>query len=34
VFQPTYLALTWNSASPPTAGVLHVDLIGYRIVNL
>lgn len=34
VFQPTYLALTWNSATPPTAGVLHVDLIGYRIVNL
>jgi hypothetical protein len=33
-FVPTYLALTWNSATPPTEGVLHVDLIGYRIVNL
>jgi len=34
VFQPTYLSLTWNSATPPTQGTLHVDLIGYRIVNL
>jgi hypothetical protein len=34
VFQPTYLALTWDSAIPPTQGTLHVDLIGYRIVNL
>lgn len=34
VFQPTYLALTWDSAVPPTQGILHVDLIGYRIVNL
>jgi hypothetical protein len=34
VFQPTYLALTWNSATPPTEGTLHVDLVGYRIVNL
>lgn len=34
VFQPTYLALTWNSQVPPTEGTLHVDLIGYRIVNL
>jgi hypothetical protein len=33
-FIPTYLALTWNSATPPTEGVLHVDLIGYRIVNM
>lgn len=34
IFQPTYLSLTWNSAVPPTAGILHVDLIGYRIANL
>ncbi len=34
VFQPTYTAITWNSAIPPTAGILHVDLPGYRIVNL
>ncbi len=34
VFQPTYLALTWDGDTPPTAGILHVDLIGYRIVNL
>jgi len=34
VFQPTYLALTWNGTTPPTQGTLHVDLIGYRIVNL
>jgi hypothetical protein len=33
-FIPTYLALTWNSAIPPTQGTLHVDLIGYRIVNM
>lgn len=34
VFQPTYLSLTWNSTTPPTAGILHVDLVGYRITNL
>ena len=34
VFQPTYLALTWNGTTPPTQGTLHVDLIGYLIVNL
>lgn len=34
VFQPTYLAITWNSAVPPTQGILHCTLIGYRIVNL
>lgn len=34
LFQPTYLALTWNGTVPPTEGTLHVDLIGYRIVNL
>ena len=33
-FTPTYMAMTWNSGTPPTAGILHVDLIGYRIVNL
>jgi hypothetical protein len=34
VFQPTYLSVLFNSATPPTQGTLHVDLIGYRIVNL
>jgi len=35
VFQPTYLAITFNATpTPPTQGTLHVDLIGYRIVNL
>ncbi len=34
IFQPTYLSLTWNAQVPPTAGILHVDLIGYRITNL
>jgi len=34
VFQPTYLALTWDSQVPPTQGILHVDLIGYRCVNM
>lgn len=33
-FTPTYNALTWDSATPPTQGTLHVDLIGYRIVNM
>lgn len=33
-FYPTYNSLTWNSDTPPTQGTLHVDLIGYRIVNL
>lgn len=33
-FYPTYNRLTWNSQVPPTQGTLHVDLIGYRIVNL
>lgn len=33
-FYPTYNALTWDSATPPTQGTLHVDLIGYRVVNL
>jgi hypothetical protein len=33
-FTPTYLALTWNSATPPTQGTLHVDIPGFRIVNL
>lgn len=36
---PTYLRFLWNGgggegAVPPTGGTLHVDLIGYRIVNL
>ena len=34
LFKPTYLSLTWNSGTPPTEGTLHVDLIGYRIVNM
>lgn len=35
LFVPTYTALTFN-ATPvaPTQGTLHVDLIGYRIVNM
>lgn len=33
-FQPTYLALTWDSSPAPTQGILHVDFPGYRIVNL
>lgn len=33
-FYPTYNALTWDSEVPPTQGTLHVDLIGYRVVNL
>jgi hypothetical protein len=31
---PTYLKLTWDASTPPTQGTLHIDLIGYRIVNL
>lgn len=34
VFTPTYNKLTWNGTTPPTQGTLHVDFIGYRIVNL
>jgi len=33
-FVPTYNAITWNGTTPPTQGILHVDLIGYRIANL
>lgn len=38
-FTPFYNAFDWNGgggggAVVPTAGILHVDLIGYRIVNL
>ena len=33
-FFPTYNKITWDSEVPPTQGTLHVDLIGYRIVNL
>ena len=33
-FYPTYNKLTWDSVIPPTQGTLHVDLIGYRVVNL
>lgn len=34
LFIPTYLAFTWDGATPPTAGILHVDIPGYRIVNM
>lgn len=34
LFTPTYLALTWDGAVPPTEGTLHVDIPGFRIVNL
>ena len=33
-FYPPYNKLTWDSTTPPTQGTLHVDLIGYRVVNL
>lgn len=33
-FYPTYNSITFSGAVPPTEGTLHVDLIGYRIVNL
>lgn len=33
-FTPTYMSFLWNGTVAPTAGRLHVDLIGYRIVNL
>lgn len=31
---PTYLSLTWDSATAPTQGELHVTIPGYHIVNL
>jgi hypothetical protein len=31
---PTYNNILFDGATPPTAGILHVDIIGYRIVNL
>lgn len=31
---PTFNRITWNSATPPTAGTLHCTILGYRIVNL
>lgn len=34
LFIPTYVDMTWDSATPPTAGILHVDIPGYRIVNM
>lgn len=34
-FIPTYLSITFDGAeNPPTSGILHVDLPGYRIINL
>lgn len=34
LFIPTFLTFTWDSDPAPTAGILHVDLIGYYIANL
>jgi len=34
VFVPTYNRITFDGATPPTEGTLHVDFPGYRIVNL
>lgn len=31
---PTYTSFTWDSATPPTAGLLYVTIPGYHIVNL
>lgn len=33
-FVPTYNAITFNGATPPTQGTLWVTIPGYRIVNL
>ncbi len=33
-FAPFYHNIQFDSAVPPTEGTLHLDLIGYRIVNL
>lgn len=33
-FVPTYKAITFNGTTPPTEGILHIDFIGYRIVNM
>lgn len=33
-FTPTYNRVTFDGSTPPTEGILHVDIIGYRIVNL
>lgn len=33
-FTPVYLQFTWDGVTPPTEGTLHVDLPGYRIVNM
>lgn len=33
-FTPFYHQITFDGGTPPTEGTLHVDLIGYRIVNL
>jgi hypothetical protein len=34
LFIPTYLNFTWDGDPAPTQGILHVDLIGYRVANL
>jgi hypothetical protein len=33
-FIPTYNAITWDAATAPTEGQLHVTIHGYHIVNL
>ncbi len=33
-FVPYYWAITFDAATPPTQGLLHVDIPGYRIVNM
>lgn len=33
-FTPVFNQISFNSSTPPTEGIFHVDLIGYRIVNL
>lgn len=34
VLTPTYNSILFDAQVPPTQGALHVDFIGYRIVNL
>lgn len=33
-FTPSYNRITFDGSTPPTEGILQVDFIGYRIVNL
>lgn len=34
IFTPTYLAISFTGATPPTQGTLHVDIPGFRVINL